>query len=79
MFAVAIQSGAAFVAARPKVLFDIPAMPTLGGGARPYDIASDGRFVMIRGGESDPAVESAPHLIVVQNWFGELERLVPIN
>jgi hypothetical protein len=42
---------------------------------RPYDVAPDGRFIIIRAPESETA--GAPNLILVQNWFEELKRLVP--
>jgi serine/threonine-protein kinase len=52
------------------------------GGTTPprtFDIAPDGRrFLMIKqdGGDDAPSARS---LVVVQNWFQELERLVPTN
>jgi hypothetical protein len=33
---------------------------------------------MIRGGEADAGNNSALNLILVQNWFEELKRLVPL-
>ena len=48
-------------------------------GARPYDVAPDGRFVMIRSGETDAGGGAASNLILIQNWFEELKRLVPTN
>ena len=48
-------------------------------GARPYDIAPDGRFVIIRSGETEAGGAAASNLILVQNWFEELKRLVPVN
>ena len=50
-----------------------------GGGARPYDIAPDGRFLIIRSGQAEAGGGTASNLIVVQNWFEELKRLVPVN
>ena len=51
--------------------------PTL--GARAYDVSPDGeRFLMVK----EVAVEetsTAPHFILVLNWFEELRRLVPTN
>jgi hypothetical protein len=43
---------------------------------RTFDVAPDGRrFLMIKEGGGD---EAAPqNLVVVQNWFEELKRLVP--
>ena len=38
-----------------------------------YDVAADGRFLMI---EEDP--DDSVRVIVVQNWFEELKELVPI-
>ena len=48
-------------------------------GARPYDVAPDGRFVMIRSGETDAGGAAASNMILMQNWFEELKRLVPTN
>jgi serine/threonine-protein kinase len=43
--------------------------------ARPYDVTSDGqRFLMIKEADIDPA---EPDIVLVENWFEELERLVP--
>ena len=48
------------------------------GLGRSFDIAPDGRhFLMIKQGGSDDAAPQ--NLVVVQNWFEELKRLVPRN
>jgi Tol biopolymer transport system component len=75
MFVVPVQLGATFVAGRPRVLFDSRMQP-IQGGNRPADIAPNGRFVIIRNAEFDDGGPGS-HLIVVQNWFEELNRLVP--
>jgi hypothetical protein len=78
MLAVPVQSETTFGEGRPKVLFEF-AMLANGGGNRPYDITPDGRFLIIR---SDPAQDgngALSNIIVVQNWFEELKRLVPVN
>jgi hypothetical protein len=47
----------------------------LENGGPNYDVAPDGeRFLMIRSVENVSATEQ---IVVVQNWFEELERLVP--
>lgn len=47
----------------------------LGAGGRTYDVSPDGeRFLMIKQVESQAAEQK---IIVVQNWFEELKRLVP--
>ncbi len=76
MLAVPVQSGTTLVAGRPQVLFEF-AMLALAAGTRPYDIAPDGRFLIIRSGQAEAAGGTASNLIVVQNWTEELKRLVP--
>ena len=44
------------------------------GGGVTYDVAKDGRFLMIK---SPVDADHRPSLVVVQNWFEELRRLVP--
>jgi hypothetical protein len=78
MFAVPVQSGTTLVAGRPQVLFEF-AMLRWGGGSRPYDIAPDGRFLVIRSGLADASGGPASNLILVLNWFEALKRLVPLN
>jgi eukaryotic-like serine/threonine-protein kinase len=77
MLAVAVQSGTTFVAGRPQVLFEFAMFMASGG--RPYDITPDGRFLIIRSGQAEAAGGTAPQIVVVQNWFEELKRLVPKN
>ena len=76
MFAVPVQSGTTLVAERPQELFET-AMLGPGGGNRPYDIAPDGRFLIVRSDQADADIGPASNLIIVQNWTEELKRLVP--
>ena len=71
-----VQSGTTLVAGRPQVLFEFAMLPS-GGGDRPYDIAPDGRFLIIRSGQAEAGGGTAPNIVVVQNWTEELKRLVP--
>ena len=50
-----------------------------GTGERQYDVAPDGRFLMIRQGAATDDATAAPEIIFVQNWFEELQRLVPTD
>lgn len=77
MFAVAVQSGAKLVAGRPQMLFEFPMFTVVGG--RPYDVTPDGRFVIIRSGQTETGGGTASNMIVVLNWFEELKRLVPVH
>ena len=69
-------NGDSWKAGSPTDLFQGPYL-MLGDGsmARQYDVAADGRFLMLRDDAADTA--SRAHFIVVQNWATELARQVP--
>jgi hypothetical protein len=67
MFAVAFQPGNPPVLGRPRVLFDEPYFKTGGPGNTQYDVAADGRFLMMKAPEPQ-----LPHLAVVQGWTARL-------
>jgi len=71
------------VATGPEIGFDAPQMFVDGGfvtdsrdrGA--YDVAADGRFVMLRSTAAETDMEpERDQLVVVLNWYEELKRLV---
>jgi hypothetical protein len=69
MMEVPIQTEPAFEAGIPSVLFDDE--PYVFGWYRGYDLSPDGkRFLMIKR-------RKPTQLVVVINWFEELQRLVP--
>jgi len=50
----------------------------LSGPGRSYDVSPDGqRFLMLRGSDSSGDASTPSSIVVVQNWFEELRRLVP--
>ncbi len=53
MLVVPVQLGTTLVFGRPQVLFEFPMFIT--GGSQPYDIAPDGRFLVIQRGQVDGA------------------------
>ena len=66
-----------FVAGTPTKLFE---GPYLRGAGRAYDVSPDGsRFLMIKEGDGPGDGSSPPGIVVVQNWFEELKRLVPTD
>ncbi len=71
-----VQTEPSFTPATPEVLFEGEYFRS--GVGRSYDVAPDGqRFLMITEGEVAEDTSAAPTIIVVQNWFEELRRLVP--
>jgi Tol biopolymer transport system component len=78
MLVVPVQSGTTLVAGRPQMLFEFAMAPVVGGN-RPWDLAPDGRFVVIRSGQAEGGGSAPSNLVLVQNWTEELKRLVPVN
>ena len=78
VLAVSVQSARSIVFGRPHDLFNIFTASPSGGGNRPIDIAPDGRFLIISGGQADGDVPPS-NIVLVQNWTEELKRLVPTN
>jgi serine/threonine-protein kinase len=67
MMVVDIQTEPRFQASSPRALFE--------DKHTWYDVAPDGRFVMVTSAPDDVPVR----LVMVTNWFEELNRLVPID
>jgi hypothetical protein len=71
--AVDITSRPSFVAGSPRLLFEARLF-TYGNNFISYDVARDGRFLMIRDINPDPPVDQ---INVVLNWTEEVKRLIP--
>jgi serine/threonine-protein kinase len=75
MYAVAVEAEASeFSFDAPVLLFSGSFFGAPGPTVSSYDVARDGRFLMVQG---EDAVNSPASIVVVQNWFEELKRLVP--
>jgi hypothetical protein len=75
MYAVAVQTEPTFSAAEPVPLFEGPYVDALN---RWYDVAPDGRFLLVKPGWLS-ASGATSVLLVVINWFEELKRFAPGN
>ena len=42
-----------------------------------YDVAKDGRFLMVKPAAGSKVLDTNANLVVVLNWSEELKRLVP--
>jgi serine/threonine-protein kinase len=78
LLAVAVESEQEFAFAAPVRLFsDVQFFFFSGPAIRTYDVARDGRFLMIQS-EAATQPDAAPStIVVVQNWFEELRQRVP--
>jgi hypothetical protein len=64
----------------PRDLFDGDYVAGPGAQPREYHVGPDGRFLMQRRGlQQDGEDQTLTQVVLVQNWFQELERLVPTN
>ena len=80
MMVVEIQSEPTLIVGEPRVLFQSSHLTSPTGGVRQYHVAPDGRFLMIRSGTTQTGEpDDYDHLIAVENWLDELQRLVPSN
>ena len=70
-----LESEDGFRSSAPRVLFEGPFAAGAAGNPN-YDVADNGRFLMIT---QDSATAASPQIIVILNWFDELQRLVPID
>ena len=81
MMVVAVMTEPTLRVSRPEVLFEGQYTQGPQGGLN-YDVSADGqRFVMLSAAQEDDA-EATPTnatLVLVENWFQELQRLVPVN
>ena len=73
---VPVECEPTFRAGNAEVLFTGQYVLLSGGSIdRRFDIAPDGqRFLMVKQGG---ATTTSPELVLIQNWFEELQRLVP--
>ena len=74
--AVPVGDGSEFQNSPPIPLFEDRSARGIGppgtGATSTYDVAPDGRFLMVEQAEGD-----STSFVVVLNWFEELKRLVP--
>ena len=76
MMAVNITTDPAFIAGKPRMLFEEDRYEWT-FPLRSYDVAADGRFLMLE--VTEQPSERVTQLRVVLNWFEELKRLVPTD
>ena len=78
MMAVAVNGEEDFQAGTPELLFEGRYYSVI---FKNYDVSLDGqRFLMVKPVEAvDEGLTAGQQIVVVENWFEELKRLVPTN
>jgi serine/threonine-protein kinase len=76
MMAVPVETGDEFSFGAPVQLFSEPYFAFPGPYVRSYDVARDGRFLMIEVPGGGDAANPAS-IVVVENWTEELKQRVP--
>ena len=75
LMAAPVQTDESFAHGTPQPLFEIGNYDFGPGAPRDYDVADDGRFLMLKAeGQAPPR-----QITVVLNWFEELKARVPTN
>jgi hypothetical protein len=79
MITVPVSTQPVFSHGTPRVLLDAAEFELARAGiARPFDLAPDGeRFLMLR--EVGLSGDESAGLVLIQDWFEELTRLVPTD
>ena len=78
MMVVEVETEPTFNPGNPELLFVAPYYRPAGvGRGRPFDVAEDGRFLMIRESNTGQEAEPSSQILVVLNWHQELLERVP--
>ncbi len=79
MFAVPVATEPTLKVGTPVQLFQGPFYTPGSGSPRPqYDVAADGqRLLMLTTRSNTDSLPARPRIVIVQDWFEELRRLVP--
>ena len=79
LMVVAVETGETFRAGPPLLLFEMAQPERDHGDPARYGVTPDGqRFLVVTTGQGEASV-GATEIVVVQNWFDELKRLVSVK
>jgi hypothetical protein len=72
---VRVTPGPTWTAGRPARAVD--ALAVFQGASASYDVAPDGRFLVIKQPQGPPPAATPPTIVIVQQWVDELRRPRP--
>ena len=78
---VPVEKANSWSAGLPSLFLNGPFFDGAGSAALAnYDISPDGqRFLMIKSGIGPEQTAAPPTLVLIQNWFEELKKRVPVR
>ncbi len=80
LFAVSTATRPSIKVGQPMLLLEKPFYVAPTGSPRPqYDVSADGQRVLMLANAGDPSAASRSRLVVVQHWFEEIKRAIPVN
>ena len=78
MMSVPVETNGDFAFEAAVELFSEPFWFATGANGASYDVADDGRFLMIQPTSGSGGAQTS-HIVLVQNWFEDVLRLAPVD
>ncbi len=79
LFVVSTTTRPSLRVGQPRLVINRPFYVSPTGSPRPqYDVSADGQRLLMLESATDQA-EARPRIVVVQNWFDEIRRAIPVN
>jgi dipeptidyl aminopeptidase/acylaminoacyl peptidase len=80
MMQAEVETEPTFQRRTPEALFDLDGFLLGEAALRDYDVSADGdRFLMMKLGSGSDSSSGSFRVVVIQNWIGDLKRLVPTD
>ena len=80
LMSVSVTPGPAWQATAPVKVISDRSSALISPSLRTYDVSPDDqRFLMIKDAVGRDGPATPPRIVVVQNWFEEVKRLVPVG
>jgi Tol biopolymer transport system component len=80
LFVVSTATRPSMKVGQPTLLLERPFYVAPTGSPRPqYDVSADGQRVLMLANAGDSSAPTRSRLVVVQNWFDEIKRTIPVH
>jgi len=80
LFAVSTATRPSIKVGQPTLVIERPFYVASTGSPRPqFDVSADGQRVLMLANAGDPSAATRSRLVIVQNWFEEIKRIIPVH